>query len=487
MAAVKGSPNEKRLASQFIAKFFAKFPDHADTSLEAILDLCEDEDVTIRKQAIRDLPIICKESPDFVPKITDILAQLIVTDDPTELLMVNSSLLTLYRLQPKGFLTGLFSQIENGEEVTRERSIKFLTTKLRSIPEDAWNRELEELLIQMTRKAMVDCTKDEFIAFMSIISGLKISKLVSGQQLIVDIISEQIDMGSVDVMNDAESLDKLLMCVKYASPYFSPFVNANGYVNFFCHNLLPNLEALKNATAGVLDLEIVQLLAELMPNIQMNSTTHPIDIPSCQSLVYQQLRRHLPLPLEVPDPSHEESLQFTHIESLLFAFHQISKLIPDFITSDAERLKDLKIRLQYLARCVQTWQKKLRGTMNGSSSPELKVMALKTTANITAMVRDLFHSPPSFKSGNSIILSWKPAKQQIGVAKAVSGKTEEKAEPEKGESDVKSGTVISTKRKPVMAPEGSSVSDVKVRREVKPYAPPAGRFSTKDGGKLRQY
>lgn len=199
LAAVKGSPNEKRLASQFIAKFFSKFPEHADASLEAILDLCEDEDVNIRKQAIRDLPIICKESPDFVPKITDILAQLIVTDDPTELLMVNSSLLTLYRLQPKGFLTGLFSQIENGEEITRERSIKFLGTKLRSIPEDAWTRDLEELLIQMTRKAMADCTKDEFIAFMSIISGLKISKLVSGQQLIVDIINEQIDLGSVDV------------------------------------------------------------------------------------------------------------------------------------------------------------------------------------------------------------------------------------------------------------------------------------------------
>lgn len=199
MAAVKGSANEKRLASQFIAKFFSKFPEHADASLEAILDLCEDEDVAIRKQAIRDLPIICKESPDFVPKITDILAQLIVTDDPTELLMVNSSLLTLYRLQPKGFLSGLFSQIENGEEVTRERSIKFLVSKLRSIPEDSWTRELEELLINMTRKAMADCTKDEFVAFMSIISGLKISKLVSGQQLIVDIINDQIDLETIDV------------------------------------------------------------------------------------------------------------------------------------------------------------------------------------------------------------------------------------------------------------------------------------------------
>lgn len=289
-------------------------------------------------------------------------------------------------------------------------------------------------------------------------------------------------------MNDVEGLDKLLMCVKYASPHFSPFVNANAYVGFFCMNLLPNLDVLKEATPGV-DLEILQLLAELMPSIQINSTTHPIDIQFCQNSVFQRLLRHLPLPLEVPDPSHEESLEFTHIESLLYAFHQISKYAPEFITSDAERLKDLKIRLQYLARCVQTWQKKLRGSMNGSSSPELKVMALKTTANITAMVRDLFHSPPSFKNGSSISLSWKPAKQQVVAAKVVSGKqgvggVGEKVESVKGgDGDSKSETVISTKRKPVTAPEGSSSTDSKVqRKEVKHYTPPAGRFNAR--GKL---
>ena len=157
MDAVKGGPNEKRLASQFIAKFFNKFPEHADTAMEALLDLCEDEDVQIRKQAIRDLPTICKESTDHVAKITDILTQLLVTEDPSELLLVNASLLTLYKLSPKGFLTGLFSQIESGEEVTRERAVKFLTTKLRTLPEESWTRELEEFLVQEIRKVCLLC------------------------------------------------------------------------------------------------------------------------------------------------------------------------------------------------------------------------------------------------------------------------------------------------------------------------------------------
>lgn len=47
LAAVKGSEKEKRLASQFIAKFFISFPKLADQAIEAQFDLCEDDDVAV--------------------------------------------------------------------------------------------------------------------------------------------------------------------------------------------------------------------------------------------------------------------------------------------------------------------------------------------------------------------------------------------------------------------------------------------------------
>ncbi|KAL0155024.1 hypothetical protein M9458_049287, partial [Cirrhinus mrigala] len=43
---VKGGPKEKRLAAQFIPKFFSSFPELADAAINAQLDLCEDEDVS---------------------------------------------------------------------------------------------------------------------------------------------------------------------------------------------------------------------------------------------------------------------------------------------------------------------------------------------------------------------------------------------------------------------------------------------------------
>lgn len=47
LEAVKGSSNEKRLASQFIARFFKYFPHLIDQAIEAQLDLCEDDDVSV--------------------------------------------------------------------------------------------------------------------------------------------------------------------------------------------------------------------------------------------------------------------------------------------------------------------------------------------------------------------------------------------------------------------------------------------------------
>lgn len=75
-------------------------------------------------------------------------------------------------------------------------------------------------------------------------------------------------------------------------------------------------------------------------------------------------------------------------------------------------------RLQYFARGIQGYMKKLRETLQGKTEAELKtdehklkVVALKTTTNINTLIKDLFHTPPSFKS--NINLSWKPLQLEV--------------------------------------------------------------------------
>ena len=136
LSGVRGDAQTKRLSSQFIARFFTKFPNLANASLDALLDLCEDDDVNIRKQAIKvkyviwqtlyqipqfwpynfdikqsnpnqtwllqDLPMLCRESKDFLPKIADVLSQLLQTQDPSELVVIQNSLMSLFRKEAKG-------------------------------------------------------------------------------------------------------------------------------------------------------------------------------------------------------------------------------------------------------------------------------------------------------------------------------------------------------------------------------------------------
>lgn len=47
LTGVKGGSGERRLTSQFIARFFHLFPTHQDQALNALFDLCEDDDVTV--------------------------------------------------------------------------------------------------------------------------------------------------------------------------------------------------------------------------------------------------------------------------------------------------------------------------------------------------------------------------------------------------------------------------------------------------------
>ena len=49
LEAVKQGPQEKKLALQFIGKFCKNFPAEMTKTIDAVIDLCEDEDITVSK------------------------------------------------------------------------------------------------------------------------------------------------------------------------------------------------------------------------------------------------------------------------------------------------------------------------------------------------------------------------------------------------------------------------------------------------------
>lgn len=69
-------------------------------------------------------------------------------------LMLKVKLLSSFTLVSffKGTLGGLFSQILQGEDIVRERAIKFLSTKLKMMPDDTMTKEVEDYIFVETKK-----------------------------------------------------------------------------------------------------------------------------------------------------------------------------------------------------------------------------------------------------------------------------------------------------------------------------------------------
>lgn len=466
LKAVKGTSKEKRLASQFIGKFFKYFPNLAEVAIDAQLDLCEDEDMQIRRQAIKDLPQLCKDTKEHTAKIGDTLAQLLVLEDPLELQQVNMSLQTIFKYDAKGALTGIFSQIVSGDEPTRERCFKFITSKVFSLGSDIITKEVEDFIIDEIKKILQDVTADEFHYCMSILSATKLGSSLAGHTELVNLAMEQAELGAdIDPLTiEDEIVERFIQCANHALPYFSSHIKSTPFIIYVCDKLLPINTWNMIATADNQDqvqLRLLKVFAEMCGfcGTLENAATRV-------EAIYTVLREYMPLPkLDDDLLNSTPSFQFSHAECLLYALHTIGRQNPDSLTftNDPTKLKDFRARLQFLARGTQGYIKKLQEAVKGKAAEELKseenqlkLTALKTTSNISSLIRDLFHSPPSFKT--EIILSWvtrkssKLGKRHAPIIFAENGK------PDEGK-----------KQKPTA--------------EQKVYQPPSGKYS----GKVQNY
>ncbi|KAL8614250.1 hypothetical protein ACOMHN_026467 [Nucella lapillus] len=479
MEAVKGNSGQKRLASQFMVRFFKHFPALARDTINAMFDLCEDGDVMIRKQAIKDLLSLCKICPEHTPQIAEAISQLLVSDDATELSVIQSALVSLFTINAKGVLEGMFQYIladHEDDDNIREKVLKFLTLKLKTLPDDTLDKEAEEFVVTQCRKVLLDVTKDEFLAVMDILRGLKSMSTVQGRQQLVEIVTEQADLDQPLQITDADCVDRLLQCMRTAAPLFSKNVHSKTFVVYVCDHALPALDKLAGSEDSSVGLDLLKLFADL--------SEHAGDLDNqeaCVDKVYSKLLEYMPLPPEESDQllaTEEPKLQFSYVECLLFAFHQMARQCPDYLADEAhaDRLKDFKQRLQYFARGVQVYIKHLRAALQGKSGDALrtdenkiKVVALKITSNINNLIKDLFHNPPVYKA--TITLSWKPVTAKAAPVSAGSSSSS---------STQQTG---GQKRITPITYSSNGASDAKKphKDDRQLYTPPGGKFSEKAG------
>jgi len=130
-------------------------------------------------------------------------------------------------------------------------------------------------------------------------------------------------------------------------------------------------------------------------------------------------------------------------------------------------LKDLRQRLQYFSRSSQAYMKKLKEDFTAAQSQadqtdfkseenRVKIMAYKMISNINQIIKDLFHTPPTYKA--TVRLSWRPL-QKSNAAQAAA---------------LKRKAPMQTRGAPAKAGRGND-------RERILYQPPSGKFSKNSG------
>lgn len=472
-----GSSSEKRLACQISATHLHHFPSLADKVLDCIFDLCEDaHDLMVRKQAIKDLGLICKRDVGHVVKVADILVQLLQTSDNLEQTLVCISLTSLLRLDTSATITALFNRMITEGDLLRERALSFVQSRMKiMLNEDLLAKEaVEEAIVANCKKVLEDVTGTEFKSIMRILTCLPSLASLQGRQQLISIVAQQANLAPDADVNDTDNMNCLMECLEQATQLFSKNVKSDKFVEHLCLRVLPNLstpEATTTDTEATItttdattttttdatttdtteattdtQLSIFKILAEICAYAGNMKNAE-----ECVSSIYDKLITYMPeAPLDISTTDTFSPLQFSHVECLMTALHYLGKQCEDFL-KEAERLKEFRGRLQYFARGVQAYNKSLRSMQD--KTPEkrkVKELALKVTSNISILIRDLFHNPPHYTS--SINLSFK--KPVVATSPG-------------------------TKRPAAIVHKVATIDVVKkARSDQARYVPPSGKFSS---------
>ncbi|XP_009346756.2 apoptosis inhibitor 5-like protein API5 [Pyrus x bretschneideri] len=436
--AAKTSVKAKQLAAQLIPRFFKFFPELSQPAIDTHLDLIEEEELGVRVQAIRGLPLFCKDTPEHIAKIVDILVQLLASEEFVERDAVHKALMALLRQDVKASLTALFKHIgsvdePSTDEFIREKVLSFIRDKVFPIKAELLKpqEEMERHITDLIKKSLEDVTGAEFRMFMDFLKSLSIfGEKAPAERMkeLIGIIEGQADLDAQFNVSDADHIDRLISCLFMALPFVVRGASSSKFLNYLDKHILPVSDKLPDERR----LDLLKALAEVSP------FTAPQDSRQILPSVVQLLKKNM------PRRKTGEEFNFTYVECLLYTFHHLAHKVPNATNSlcgykivtgqpsdrlgedFSEQYKEFTERLSYVEELTRATMKKLtqgmaekNKAMAAAKSEEAKntiktekqntTTGLRTCNNILTMTKTLHSKTPSFIGDKSINLSWKEA------------------------------------------------------------------------------
>ncbi|XP_058202508.1 apoptosis inhibitor 5-like protein API5 isoform X3 [Rhododendron vialii] len=330
-AAGSDSIKAMQLAAQLIPRFFKFFPELSDSAVDSHIDLCEAEELGVRVQAIRGLPLFCKDTPEHLSKIIDILAQLLTAEENVERDAVHKALLSLLRQDVKASLTALFKHIESVDEPNtdenlrenlRERTLCFVRDKVFPLKAELLKpqEQMERHITDLIKKSLQDVTGAEFKMFIDFLKSLSLfgeKAPPERVQELVEIIEGQADLDAQFNVSDGDHIDRLISCLFMALPFFVRGASPSKFLNYLNKHILPVFDELPEERK----VDLLKNLAESSPY------TTPQDSRQILPSVVQLLKKYM------PRRKSGEETNFTYVECLLYTFHHLASKAPNATNS----------------------------------------------------------------------------------------------------------------------------------------------------------
>ncbi|XWS18472.1 hypothetical protein CRYUN_Cryun32bG0046300 [Craigia yunnanensis] len=325
--ATKTSLKAKQLAAQLIPRFFKFFPNLSSRALNAHFDLIEEEDLAVRVQAIRGLPLFCKDTKEYISKIVDILGQLLTAEENVERDAVHKALMSVLRQDVKESLTALFKHIWNVEDPSQDDTIRdkvlcFIRDKVFPLKAELLRpqEEMERHITDLIKKSLGDVTGAEFRMFMDFLKSLSIFGERAPPECmkeLIGIIEGQADLDAQFDVSDADHIDRLISCLFMALPFFVRGASGSKFLNYLNKHIIPVFDKLPEERK----LDLLKALAEISPY------TTPQDSRQILPSIVQLLKKYM------PRRKTGEETNFTYVECFLFSFHHLAHKAPNATNS----------------------------------------------------------------------------------------------------------------------------------------------------------
>ncbi|KAG7439469.1 uncharacterized protein BT62DRAFT_736203 [Guyanagaster necrorhizus] len=137
----------KILAAQNIKFFFADFPELEEDAINAVYDICEDQSSKVRKEGYLAITGLSAADNDWVKRNTDVLLQLLQSEEPEEVAVIKTALREHLVMAPSVTLGVLFDQIVPADDSMDEEEMA-IRERLRGLVLAFMTNEAKETINQ---------------------------------------------------------------------------------------------------------------------------------------------------------------------------------------------------------------------------------------------------------------------------------------------------------------------------------------------------